>query len=252
MRIDLNADVGETPTGHPSDDAVLMRVVTSVNIAAGGHAGDAESIRHTVRLARAHGVAVGAHPSFVDREGFGRRDQVVDPSDLERLVLDQIVAVATAASDAGIELQHVKPHGALYNMAALDATLARAIAAAIALFDHRLLIVGPPHSQLLTAGRAAGLKTLAEAFVDRAYAPDGSLVPRSIAGAVLEDPDAIASRAVRLAVDRTVVAVDGSVLSMDADTLCLHGDTPGAARIGGAVRLALEAAHVTVRAPGRA
>ena len=252
MRIDLNADVGETPSGMPSHDAALMRVVTSVSVAAGVHAGDVASIRETIRRARELGVAVGVHPSLDDRDGFGRRELPVSPFDVERLVLEQIVAVASAASDEGVELQHVKPHGALYHMAARDIELASAIAGAIALFDRGLRLVGPPRSALIAAGRSAGLRTVTEAFVDRAYAPDGSLVSRSDAGAVLHGPEMVVDRALRLVRERTMVAVDGSVLQIEAETLCIHSDTPGAPSLAAAIRVALEDAHVSVRAPGRA
>ena len=251
MRIDLNADVGEAPPGHTSNDSELMSVVTSVSVAAGVHAGDARSIRATVRLAREFGVAVGAHPSLDDREGFGRRECEVDPFNVERLVVEQIVAVASAAADEGIELQHVKPHGALYNMAARDPQLAAAVARAVAIFDRRLSLFGPPGSALIDAGRAAGLRTISEAFVDRAYAADGSLIPRTSPGAVITDQNVVVDRALRLVLERTVVAVDGATVPIEAETICIHGDTAGAAMLAAAVLDALTAAHVVVRAPGR-
>jgi UPF0271 protein len=244
MRIDLNADVGESPARALSSDADLMVSITSASVAAGFHAGDASSIRATVRLAQQHGVAVGAHPSFPDRTGFGRDEMRVDPRDAENFILYQIAAVAAIAAADGVTLQHVKPHGALYNMAARDLELAGAVAGAIALF-------GPPGSQLIAAGRAAGLRVVAEAFVDRAYEPDGSLVPRSRAGAVIHDPETVVARAVRMVVDRTVTATDGSTIHIDPSSLCVHGDTEGAAHLASLVRAALEGAHVTVRSPGR-
>ena len=178
MRIDLNADVGE----GIGDDAGLLRLVTSANVAAGFHAGDPSVLRQTIRAARAGGVAVGAHPGFPDRANFGRLEMAVTPRDAEDLVLYQIAAVAGVAAAEGLRLQHVKPHGALYNMAARDAALADAIARAIAAFDATLILFGLPGSALLEAGRAAGLRVAAEAFADRAYEADGSLVSRTKPG----------------------------------------------------------------------
>jgi 5-oxoprolinase (ATP-hydrolysing) subunit A len=250
MRLDLNADVGERALAD-SHDAAIMRAVSSVSIAAGGHAGDARTIRAAVRLAREHGVAVGAHPGFVDREGFGRRELRVETFELERQILEQIVAVASAAADEGLELQHVKPHGALYNMAAKDVALAAAVVGAVALFDSALALFAPPDSALSAAGRRGGLKVVTEGFADRAYAPDGTLVPRGVTGAVIDDRSQVVDRAVRMALDRRVQAIDGSLLALEIDTLCLHGDTDGADALAMAVRKALDAARVSVRPPGR-
>ena len=250
MRLDLNADVGEHALAD-SHDAAIMRAVSSVSIAAGGHAGNARTIRAAVRLAREHNVAVGAHPSFVDREHFGRREMHVEPFDLERQILEQIVAVASAAADEGLELQHVKPHGALYNMAARDPALAAAVAAAIALFDSGLALYAPPSSALSAAGRRAGLKVIAEGFADRAYAADGALVPRGVAGSVIDDRDRVVDRAVRIALDRRVQTIDGAFITLEVDTLCLHGDTPGAGTLAIAIREGLDGARVSVRPPGR-
>jgi UPF0271 protein len=251
MRVDLNADVGESHVGAPTSDAAVLRSITSANVAAGFHAGDPSSIRATIRLARQYGVAVGAHPSLPDRDGFGRREIHVDPLDINSLVLYQIAGVAGIAAAEGVMLQHVKPHGALYNMAARDPELASAVVAAIATFDVGLTLFAPPRSHLLAAGRAAGLRVVAEAFVDRAYEPDGSLVARSIAGAIIRDPEIVVARAVRMVTDRTVIARDGSILQIDPSTLCIHGDTEGAAVLASRVRAGLEAAQVTVQAPGR-
>jgi 5-oxoprolinase (ATP-hydrolysing) subunit A len=250
MRLDLNADVGEGPLAD-SHDAAIMRAVTSVSIAAGGHAGDARTIRAAVRLARELGVAVGAHPSFVDREGFGRREMRVEPFELERQILEQIVAVASAAADEGLELQHVKPHGALYNMAARDADLGRAVAAAVALFDSDLALFAPPHSALAASARRAGLKVVAEGFADRAYAADGSLVPRNVDGAVIHDRQRVVDRAIQMALDRRAQTIDGAFLALDIDTICVHSDTPGAETLAAAIRHGLEAARVSVKPPGR-
>jgi 5-oxoprolinase (ATP-hydrolysing) subunit A len=251
LRIDLNADVGESFGAYSiGNDRAIMPSITSANIAAGFHAGDPSILRQTIRLAREHGVAVGAHPGFPDLAGFGRRELRVTPREAEDFVLYQIAAVAGVAAAERVPLQHVKPHGALFNMAARDAALAEAIARATAAFDRRLMLFGLAKSALLDAGRAAGLRVAAEVFADRAYEPDGTLVPRSRPGAVLHDPAEVVGRAVRLITERAVVACDGSVLALDADTICLHGDTSGAETLARRVRAALEAAGVTVCAAG--
>jgi UPF0271 protein len=243
VRIDLNADVGESV----GDDAGLMTAITSANIAAGLHAGNPTVLRETVRLAGRAGVAIGAHPGFNDRANFGRRDIRLTPKEAEDLVLYQIAVVAGVAAAEGFILHHVKPHGALYNMAARDAELAGAIARAAAVFDPALVLVGPPASELLRQGRAAGLRVAAEVFADRAYEPDGSLVSRDRPGAIVHDLDAVLSRAVTMVKDGYVVASDGRRLPLEADTICLHGDTPGATEIARALRVRLESAGVQVK-----
>jgi UPF0271 protein len=247
MRIDLNADLGESFGAWPmGQDAQLMAIVTSANVACGGHAGDPATMRRTVRLARAHGVAVGAHPGFPDLLGFGRREIQMSPQDVEDLVLYQVSALAGIARAEGVRLQHVKAHGALYNMACRDEALAEAIAAAVAAFDPTLVLFGLPGSALLQAGLDAGLPVAAEAFADRAYLPDGSLAPRSQPGSVIHDVDTVVARAVTMVTESTAIATDGSRLAFDADTLCLHGDTPGAAALAAAIRRGLEDAGVTI------
>ena len=252
MRIDLNADVGESfgayAIGH---DAGLMTSITSANVAAGFHAGDPSVLRSTIRLAKAHRVAVGAHPGFPDLGGFGRREMAVSPADAEDFVLYQIAAVAGVAAAEGVALQHVKPHGALFNMAMRDAGLASAIARATATFNPKLILFGLPESELLKAGRAAGLRVVAEAFADRAYEPDGSLVARSKPGAVVHDEAVVVARAVRMARDGEIEAVDGSILRFKPDTICVHSDTPGADDLAARLRSALEEAGMIVRAVGR-
>jgi UPF0271 protein len=247
MRIDLNADLGESFGAWPmGQDAQLMAIVTSANVACGGHAGDPATMRRTVRLARAHGVAVGAHPGFPDLLGFGRREIQMSPQDVEDLVLYQVSALAGIARAEGVRLQHVKAHGALYNMACRDEALAEAIARAVLACDPTLVLFGLPDSALIQAGLDAGLPVAAEAFADRAYHADGSLVSRSIAGSVLHDVDTVVARAVAMACERTVEPVDGPAISFEPDTICVHGDTPGAAALAGAIRRGLEDAGVTV------
>jgi UPF0271 protein len=248
LRIDLNADVGESfgayVIGH---DPGLMRSITSANVAAGFHGGDPSVLRATVRRAKSHGVAVGAHPGFPDLAGFGRRELNMSPREAEDLVLYQIAAVAGVAQVEGATLQHVKPHGALYNMAARDVGLAGAVARAVAAFSHSLVLLGPPDSELLKAGRALGLRVAGEVFADRAYEPDGSLVSRKKLGAVIHEADAVVARAVRMAKEGTVVAIDGSIVHLTADTICVHSDTPGADDLAAKLRAALEDAGVDVK-----
>lgn len=241
LAIDLNADVGE---GY--DDAALIPLVTSANVACGAHAGDAATMRATVRLARAHGVAVGAHPGFPDRAGFGRRVTTEDPEAIAALIVEQVERLAAIARDEGVPLVHVKPHGALYNRSAVDRTIADAVARAVARVHPGTRLVGLAGSPSLDAARAAGLTPVAEAFADRAYLADGTLAPRTRAGAVIEDVDHAASRAVKLVTTGTIDAIDGSLLHITAHTLCLHGDTSDAATRARNVRTALSAAGVTL------
>lgn len=249
-RIDLNADVGEGLGPWPMGrDADLIPLVSSVNVACGAHAGDPLTMRRTVRQAILVGASIGAHPGYPDLLGFGRRDLAMDPADLEASVLAQVAALRGIAAAEGGTLVHVKPHGALYNRAAADPAVAEPIVAAVAALDRDLRIVGPPGSALLAAAVSAGLPVLAEGFADRAYEPDGRLRSRSLPDAVRHDPAAVAAQAVGIARDGAVTAVDGTVLPLRVETICLHGDTPGAVELARAVRAALAAAGVVVRAP---
>jgi 5-oxoprolinase (ATP-hydrolysing) subunit A len=251
MRVDLNSDVGESFGVYAiGQDPILFPHITSANIACGFHAGDPGVMRATVALARQHGVAIGAHPGFPDLVGFGRRDMNVTPREVEDFVVYQTGALLAIAAAQGMRLQHVKPHGALFNMAVRDRGLADAIANATAAVDRSLILFGLPGSELIEAGRRAGLRTAAEVFADRAYEPDGTLVSRRTPGAVIHDIDAVINRVVRMAAERTVVAVDGSVVPLDLDTICVHGDTPGAAGLAARVREALIKAGVDVKAIG--
>jgi UPF0271 protein len=249
VQIDLNSDLGESfgpwQMGH---DAALMPSITSANIACGFHAGDPTVMRKTIALARHHGVAVGAHPGFPDLAGFGRREMQLSAGEVEDLVLYQLAAIAGVAAAEGVRLQHVKAHGALYNMAARDTGLARPIARAVAAFDRTLILFGLPNSALLREGQNAGLTVAAEIFADRTYEADGSLTPRRVPGSVIHDPAAVVARAVGMVQTRRVIATNGHEIPLNADTLCLHGDTPGAAELAGQIRAALEAAGITVRA----
>jgi UPF0271 protein len=251
MRIDLNCDMGESfgayRIGH---DAEVMPFITSANVACGFHAGDPGVMRRTVRLAREHSVAVGAHPGLPDLVGFGRRELKIGAGDLEDAVVYQVGALAAIAASEGVRLQHVKAHGALYNMAAKDAVLADAIATAVASVDRGLILFGLPGSALLAAGERHGLPVAAEAFADRAYTPDGSLVSRLKPGAVIHDAPAVVARVVRMVTQGGVLAIDGSDVRLDATTVCTHGDTPGAHELVRLIREGLERAGVEVRPLG--
>ena len=239
MRIDLNADVGEMAQPTPEGvDAGLMPYITSANVACGFHAGNPAVMRATIVLARDHGVAVGAHPGFPDPEGFGRRELHFSPGDVEDFVSYQVGALAAIAAAEGVRLQHVKPHGALFNMAVRDAALADAIARATRAIDPAMILFGLPASEIVAAGGRAGLRTACEGFADRAYQPDGTLVPRGQPGAVIHDPKEVVERAIRMARDATV------------DTICVHSDTPGAAGLAARIRAALTQAGILVRAVG--
>jgi UPF0271 protein len=208
-------------------------------------------MRETVLLAREHGVAVGAHPSFPDREGFGRRDLQLPPLQIEDIVVSQIEALAAIAAAEGVRLQHVKPHGALFNVAVRDRSVADAIARAIALVDPALILFGLPASELIAAGKAAGLRTACEAFADRAYRPDGTLVPRTQPGAVIDDAMQVLARVTTIALERAVIAIDGTRVPITLDTICVHGDTPGAAALAARIRAALATSGIDVKSIGQ-
>jgi UPF0271 protein len=229
--MDLNADVGEG-----MDDAALMPYLSSVNVACGLHAGDPAVMDATVALALARGVRVGAHPGYADRANFGRIRMEMSPKAIEALVLYQIAALDGIVRSRGGTLTHVKPHGALYHAGAQSPDVARAIAAAVGRAGPDLVVVGPPGSRLLAAAREVGLPVAAEAFADRRYRADGTLVPRTEPGALLMDPEEAAEQALHLARDRFVTARDGSRVEVTADTICLHGDTPGAPEIARRIR----------------
>lgn len=250
MRIDLNADVGESFGAWTlGEDAAVMTAVTSANVACGFHAGDPGTMRRTIDLAVRNGVAIGAHPGLPDLAGFGRRSMDLSPEEVQDLVLYQVSALMGLARAAGVAVQHVKPHGALYNMAWRSGPIAEAIVRATAQAHPSLLLFAPPDSALMVAGRRAGLRCTPEGFVDRAYQPDGSLVARRSPGSVLDDIDVVVARAIHMAREQEVIAVDGSSIPMAVETLCVHGDHPGAARLAARVRASLEASGVRLRAP---
>lgn len=243
--IDLNADLGE---GVPFEDRI-MPFISSANIACGGHAGDASTMRDSLRLAARHGVAAGAHPGFSDREGFGRRELHFPPDEVTAFVREQIEALKAVAAREGVALRHVKPHGMLYNMAVRDAELAAAIARAASESGLPLYFgLAGGGSVMLSAAREQGLTAIGEGFADRGYAPDGSLWPRGQAAALLP-VDAAIQQALSIALSGQTVAVSGEPVPVPARTLCLHGDGEGAAELAGALRRELEAAGVRVAAP---
>lgn len=250
--MDLNCDVGESFGAYRmGDDASLLRHVTSASIACGLHAGDPGTMRRTLALAADLGVAVGAHPGFPDLAGFGRRAMDLSPDEVRDLVVYQVGALAAFATARGVALQHVKPHGALYNIAAARAPIAEAVARGVAEVDPGLVMFALAGSVLVLAARAAGLPVCEEGFIDRRYAADGSLVDRRQPGAVIDEPSACVRQALALARERCVMSASGVRVNVAVDTLCIHGDTPGAAALAQQVRAALEAEGVAVAAPGR-
>lgn len=249
MRVDLNADLGETVDGMPTaDDEAMFAVISSASIACGGHAGDETSMRDAVAQAARFAVAVGAHPSYDDRAQFGRVRRDPDLSALRADVTAQLSALVAAGAD----VRYVKPHGALYHAVVDDPGQARAVAAAVAdlsaALSRPLPVLGLPGA-IAAAAASAGLPFVHEAFLDRGYTVAGGLVPRGQPGALLEDPGLVAERALRLVCDGEVVAVDGTRVAVEAASLCLHGDSPAAVAMARAVRAALDDAKVEVRAP---
>jgi UPF0271 protein len=251
LSVDLNCDLGEwSGRDQVGDAAQIIRQITSANVACGFHAGDPSVMRTTARLSLAHGVAVGAHPGFPDRDGFGRRTRQVSPDEVEDLVLYQIAALSGIVAAEGGRLTHVKAHGALYNIASVQAPIAEAVARAVKTADRRLVLFGLSGSCVPAAGRAAGLVVASEVFADRAYLADGTLVPRSMAGAVLHESSAVVERAVAMVTEGVVTAVSGEVIPVVADTLCVHGDTPNAVELLTSLRTGLVTAGVEVSAIG--
>ncbi len=246
--IDLNCDCGEGFGAYVmGDDAAMLGIVTSANVACGFHGGDPEVMARTFRLAKKNGVAVGAHPSFPDLWGFGRRRLPFSAAEIERLVAYQIGAAQALAAYAGHRLTHVKPHGALSNVASEEIEIARAIARATKIVDPKLIFLAIAGTELERAGTAEGLAIAREIYADRGYRDDGLLLPRGEAGAVLTDPDAIAARVLAMVRDGAVISASGKHLSTQIDSICVHGDTPDAVAIAAAVRKGLEAEGIALR-----
>ena len=246
-RLDLNADVGEHDGPPPPAALALLRLVTSANIACGWHAGDATSMRRTVAECATLGVQIGAHPSYPDREGFGRRILPLTPHEIADAVTHQVQALCAIADAEHARVAHAKPHGALYNLACVDAVVAAAVVRGVRAVGCVSALYAPHGSALAVAAHEAGLRVVAEGFLDRAYEDDGRLTPRDVPGAVLDDADEARRRAVHWARSGQVVARSGRCLTLPLETLCVHGDTADAARLVAAVREGLEAAGVAVR-----
>ena len=248
MNVDLNCDLGESfGPWQMGNDAAMIELATSVNVACGFHAGDSDIMLRTAQLAKTQGTSIGAHPGFRDLHGFGRRPVPgITASEIETLVAYQIGALQAVAALAGHKVTHVKAHGALSNVGCMDDMTARAIAAAIKAVDPRLYFVVLPNTALVRAGEAAGLNLIYEVFADRAYEDDAQLVSRSKPGAVLHDKDEIARRVVQMVREQAVTSVHGKTIKVKVDTVCIHGDTPGAVEIGRAVRRALEQDGVAI------
>ena len=245
LTVDFNADLGEG-AGH---DDQLLALVTSANIACGFHAGDAETMRRSIEAARDRKVAVGAHPSLFDRENFGRKELPVKPDEVYDAVVYQLGIFQAIAEAAGVRPNHVKPHGALYNMAVRDEELAEAIGRAIAKVDPNLILFAPQNTALAQAGKTNGLQIVHEVFADRNYLGNGSLVPRTRPDALLHDPEEAAPRVVRMLREGKVRSVDGVDVDVRAETICLHGDNPEAVAFAHALRARLESEGITIRAP---
>ena len=247
--LDLNADLGETVAGVPTaDDEAMYAMISSASVACGGHAGDRDSMREAVARAARYRVAIGAHPSYPDRAGFGRMPVPISPAELTESVSDQLVALA----GAGADIRYVKPHGALYHAVGADPEIAAAVMDAVARLSEasaRPIPVLGMGDLAAEAAKQAGLPFFYEAYLDRGYRADGSLVPRGQPGDLLHDATEVADRAVRLASAGTVVAADGSVIACAADSLCLHGDTPESVALARAVRAALQRTGIDIRAP---
>lgn len=245
--IDLNSDLGEGfGAWSMGDDGAMLDVVSSANVACGFHAGDPTIMLDTCRTAADRGVAVGAHVAYRDLAGFGRRPVHVTPDELYADVVHQLGALVATARVAGAAVTYVKPHGALYNTACADPVQAEAVTRAVADVDPALAVLALPGSELLLAAGRHGLRAVREVFADRAYEPDGSLVPRSRPGSVLHDPEVVATRVLRMVTDGVVTAVDGSDVPVQVDSVCVHGDSPDAVAMARAIRAVLTAHEVTI------
>ncbi|HET9777511.1 MAG TPA: 5-oxoprolinase subunit PxpA [Gemmatimonadaceae bacterium] len=247
LTIDLNADLGEGfGTARAADDLELLDLVSSANIACGFHAGDEVTMRDTVRAARERGVSIGAHPSYPDIPGFGRRELGLSPHEIEHHVTYQLHAISNVCATQDAKLVYVKPHGALYNRAAWDPKAAEAICRSIAAVDRSMTLLGLPSSEMARGAETAGIRFANEAFVDRAYTPDGRLMPRSEPGAVIHDVQSAVNRSLMLVHEGMLAASDGSQLRIDAQSLCVHGDNIDASAMLRRLRRSLEESGVRI------
>jgi UPF0271 protein len=253
LKVDINCDLGESYGAfRVGNDAKIMPCITSANIACGFHAGDPVTISRTMMLAKQSDVAVGCHPALPDIIGFGRREMQLSDEEARTYVVYQIGALAAFAKIAKTKLQHVKPHGALYNKAAQDLRLAKSIIKAVKDFDEELIVFAPPRSKLAEAAENTGLRVAFEVFADRAYNSDGNLLSRSKKGAIINDPEVVVERAVGMVKDRSVLAVDGKEVDFgDVHTICVHGDTLGAVELASSLKKGLTKAGITVEPAGK-
>jgi 5-oxoprolinase (ATP-hydrolysing) subunit A len=246
--IDLNCDVGEMPEAlADGTQEELMRYISSANIACGGHAGDADMMRSTIEQAVRYGVRIGAHPGYEDRANFGRKELQLTREEVASSVYHQILELATVAKQLGVTIQHVKAHGALYNQAASNRAVARAIAEGVSRWNKHVVLIGLAGSAMLEEFRAAGFSVAAEAFADRRYERDGRLRSRQFLDALLRDPQEAAAQALRIVEEGTVIASDGGSIPLRADTICIHGDTPGAPQIAAEIHRRFDQAGITIK-----
>jgi UPF0271 protein len=248
LTIDINADVGEQPQAlADGSEEEIIKLISSANIACGGHAGDEVTMEHVIALCMKYGVAVGAHPGYPDRANFGRHEMQLSNDEIQATVFEQVRTLGKKANTRGIELQHVKPHGALYSVAARDRSVAAAIAQGVAKWDRDLILVGLSGSAMLEVWQDRGFYIAAEAFVDRCYESDGTLRPRARTGAVITDPDAACRQAIRIIEEQKVISVDGVVVPVQAHTLCIHSDTPNVRELLLLLRRRLQKQGIEVR-----
>lgn len=253
LKVDINCDLGESYGSFKIGcDEDVMPHITSANVACGFHAGDAMVMAHTVKLAKRHNVAIGAHPGFPDLMGFGRREMKLSGEEAKNYIIYQVGALQAFAKTMDVGLQHVKPHGALYNMAMKDTTLARAIVGGIAVFDPDLIVFAQIKSEMAKVATKAGLRVAYEVFADRAYNPDGSLVSRAVSGAIIEDSKIITERAIEMVKEKRVVAIDGKIVDLgEVHTICVHGDNLKAVTLVKALRKGLEKTGISVVSVGK-
>lgn len=252
-KLDINCDVGESYGAfHVGNDSSVMTNITSANIACGFHGGDPLTISKTVNLAKEKGIAIGAHPGFPDIMGFGRRNMLLASEEVYSYVIYQIGALNEFAHIIGVNLQHVKPHGSMYNMAAKDSTLAENITRAIRAIDKQLIVFAPPNSALASAAKKSGLRVACEIFADRTYNSDGSLVSRSRPNAIINEPKEVVKRAVKMVEEKAVMSIDGRMVDFgDVHTICVHGDTLGAVKLTASLKKGLVKAGVNVESVGK-
>lgn len=243
--IDLNCDMGE----GMDNDALLMPLISSANIACGYHAGDESIMRATVALAKQSGVSIGAHPGFADKENFGRTEMQLSSNELYQLIWDQLARMQMITQEASVVMQHVKPHGALYNMAARDAAMAKTIAQAVKDFDAQLILYGLSGSYLISEAQAQGLRTASEVFADRTYQDNGSLTPRSQPNAMIQDQASSLAQVLRMIQEQTVISVSGKTIPLSAETICIHGDGPYAIPFTQEINAALIASNINIQSP---